>query len=183
MLSIPIVYGVTVPPDWHRWLSIFSWVNLDVLDIYHAQCMGDVSSELNMTALGSLVVVVGILMMGAVSVATMRLLGSPLPSNQGTPLREQMLLVGMPWALFAVFTLVPGVSRTIFRVWSCTKFLEDDSDDSAVEFLVMRTSVICWTDEHEPIIQLALVYMVVWCVPSHSRTPANRTNEDSCAMR
>jgi len=149
MLSIPVVYGLTVPPDWYRWLYVFSWVNLDVLDIYEAECMGDVESQLNMTALGSLVVVVGILVLGALFVVGMRLLGAPSTSKAGTSLREQMILLGLPWALFAVFALVPGVSRTIFRVWSCKKFIADDGDGSAIEFLVMRMSVVCGSEEHE----------------------------------
>jgi len=162
MLSIPVVYGLTVPPDWYRWLYVFSWVNLDVLDIYEAECMGDVESQLNMTALGSLIVVVGILMLGALFVLGMRLLGAPSTSKAGTSLREQMILLGLPWALFAVFALVPGVSRTIFRVWSCKKFIADDGDGSAIEFLVMRMSVVCGSEEHESIARLALVYLCVW---------------------
>eukprot|EP00966_Prymnesium_polylepis_P011891 272834-Prymnesium_polylepis.1 len=163
MLSIPVVYGLTVPPDWYRWLYVFSWVNLDVLDIYEAECMGDVESQLNMTALGSLIVVVGILMLGALFVLGMRLLGAPSTSKAGTSLREQMILLGLPWALFAVFALVPGVSRTIFRVWSCKKFIADDGDGSAIEFLAMRMSVVCGSEEHESIARLALVYLCVWC--------------------
>ena len=162
MLSIPVVYGLTVPPDWYRWLSVFSWVNLDVLDVYEAECMGDVKSQLNMTALGSLIVIVGILMLGALFVLGMRLLGAPSTSKAGTSLRDQMILLGLPWALFAVFTLVPGVSRTIFRVWSCKKFSADD-EGGAVEFLVMRMSVECGSDEHEAIARLAVAYLCVWC--------------------
>jgi len=182
MLSIPVVYGLTVPPDWYRWLYVFSWVNLDVLDIYEAECMGDVESQLNMTALGSLVVVVGILVLGALFVVGMRLLGAPSTSKAGTSLREQMILLGLPWALFAVFALVPGVSRTIFRVWSCKKFIADDGDGSAIEFLVMRMSVVCGSEKHESIVRLALIYLCVWprspslCSASLLWCPAGKTS-------
>jgi hypothetical protein len=74
--------------------------------------------------------------------------------------REQMLLAGMPAALFAVFALVPGVSRNIFRTWSCKTFLANDDDGSSVELLVMQMSVECDTEEHGSITSLAAVYLI-----------------------
>eukprot|EP00966_Prymnesium_polylepis_P334387 7389761-Prymnesium_polylepis.1 len=57
--------------------------------------------------------------------------------------------MGVPCALFAVFTLVPGVSRTVFRMWSCKKYLADDSTGASIEFLMTEMSVQCSSDEHD----------------------------------
>ena len=162
MLAIPVVYGVQVPDEWFSWLSIFRWVNLDFLDVYKAQCLDGVASRLNATALGSLGVVVGMLAVGALHVFTKHVLGADRAAASNAPLGRRALISGMPSALFAVFALVPGVSRSVFRTWSCKKFLANDADGSSIEFLVMQMSVQCYTDEHNTITSLAVVYLIVW---------------------
>ena len=167
MLAIPRVYGVSVPAEWYNWLTLFDWANLDLFNIYDIKCMGGASSQLNAKALGSLAVVFIMLLLGPLCMATMHLTIAAKLNSKRT---RNLLFVGVPWALFAVFALVPGVSRTIFRAWSCKKFLAHDVDGTSVEFLAAQTSVRCHADEHNSIIEQAIVYLILWC----ARLPFDR---------
>ena len=160
MLALPIVYGFSVPREWYDWLGLFTFVNLDFLDVYHAHCLGSVSSRLHVIALGSLGAVVCILALGALLEVVKHAIGT---AKHGGSIRAmQSLRMGMPYALFAVFTLVPGVSRNLFRMWSCKKYLDDVETGASIEFLTMETSVMCGSDEHASILRVALVYLVLW---------------------
>jgi len=158
VLTIPVVYGVTVPEGWHSWLSVFSWINLDFVDICEPACMGGVESQLHLAGLGSLGIVVAMEVLGALFTV-------------GTQLRSlsvnfcyRVLMGGLPWALFAIFALTPNVSRTLFRVWSCRSYVSDSEERSVVEFLVMSTSTVCGSDEHASIQRVAIAYMIIWPV-------------------
>ena len=172
ILCIPTVYGVTVPEEWYRWLSVFNWANLDIVDIYDSQCFRSVKSRLNVTALGGLIVVLCLLALGPLCAALARMVGTANANGAYAASSRQLVMVGIPWALFTVFAFVPGVSRSIFRTWSCKKFLADYRDGSSIEFLVMHMSVQCGSDEHRSITLLSTVYLFVWygqAAPSPNR--------------
>eukprot|EP00966_Prymnesium_polylepis_P274861 6350756-Prymnesium_polylepis.2 len=94
MLSIPIVYGIKVPNEW-TWVNIFSWVHLDVFyDLYHSQCIGGVKIQLNVTALGPLAVVVGMLVFGALYTAAVNALGVARATRGEILSGEKLLTAG-----------------------------------------------------------------------------------------
>jgi hypothetical protein len=135
--------------------------------MYPSECLESVSSQLNMTALGSLGLIVAVILLSALFTLAKRAVthirGLELESSGDW---REPLLAGIPAALFCVFVFVPSVSRTILGVWSCKQYLYSD-DGTSIEFLQMRMTMRCDTEEHDEVVSLAIGYLVVWpiCIP------------------
>eukprot|EP00966_Prymnesium_polylepis_P085081 1969937-Prymnesium_polylepis.1 len=79
MLSVPIVYDIDVPDEWYEWLAVFNWVNLDIFDFFHSECLASVSDQLHLTGLASIAIVFAMLALGAVyALATQQANARPL---------------------------------------------------------------------------------------------------------
>eukprot|EP00966_Prymnesium_polylepis_P094574 2189241-Prymnesium_polylepis.3 len=152
VLSIPVVYGVAMPRDWTHWISPpFSWLELNMFDIFHADCVDSVSTQLNLA----------LMVLGALHAAFLNVTGV---NAWGSDFKRQMLMTGTPWALFVIFALAPAVSRTPFAAGRARSTTFQTKSDESVEFLAMRTTVVCGSDEHQSITDLASAYVALWPV-------------------
>lgn len=134
--------------------------------------MGGFARRTILRGAAPLVVVVLLLAGGGLGALAKRLLNRSGSSVGSTLARG--VLGAVPVTLFWTFCLCPGVSAGIFRAWTCTPFVVDDTFTDARQatsttYLLADLRVVCSQEgsmqpEHERIKRIALGFVVVWPV-------------------
>lgn len=146
ILQMPEVYGVPMPPEYHKAMKVVSWMQFNWFSIsVDASCLGDFGERIRIKALTPLLALLLLMLSGALisvgrAMLTRRqrlshstLSSSATPPNEPTA-KETALeaarhgaLLTLPLTLFALFALVPSIGSRIFSTFSCARFGYDDS--------------------------------------------------------
>jgi hypothetical protein len=69
----------------------------------------------------------------------------------------------MPLVLLVVFVFLPQVSRTLFSAWDCKQYTSS-YDGSTKGYLRDDERIECGSDDHNRIITLSIIFIIVWPV-------------------
>ncbi|EOD14550.1 hypothetical protein EMIHUDRAFT_196951 [Emiliania huxleyi CCMP1516] len=190
-IVLPTTYSARLPEKYTDWTNALSDViSVDWSDlILPAQCM-PYASRLVVFATSPIGLIVLLLLAGVglrlwrrraarggadigegeASASAMRIDESRVSASARSWLAEAVLglLDLTPACLVLIFFFVPSVSVSIFRSWSCHAYTISPPNERLEQVSYMRqdASVECGTDDHGPIKNLAIGFVVVWPVGS-----------------
>jgi len=147
------VYLIDFDPPYADFLHAFDWVRVDWLSILMpTPCFGSLEQRTLLVALAPIA--------GIASCALFQLF---LSKASGLPLLRGVL-ASTSLCLFVVFLLSPQISQAIFEAFQCVPF--EWSPTVTHYFLRSSLSVQCYTTDHDRILLVSYVLMVLWPIGS-----------------
>lgn len=161
-LVMPELFSLSLPPEYHRFVRVFAWVNLDWFSIAVPEaCVGSFGVRLLFMALGPPVLLALLASFGA--------LARVVASHHAGGLKKcaiedawRGILDTLPIILAALFAFVPPVSSRIFSTWSCEQF--GYSASKTISYLYADYAVQCLTSKHAALIATAIPLILLWPV-------------------
>ena len=75
---------------------------------------------------------------------------------------KNVALRSLKFAVFISFCVLPSVTRSLFLAFQCQSFGFDDLTGETKPYLTASLDIECLTGEHQPIIALAVGFIVLW---------------------
>ena len=165
---MPALYGVWVPPEYYKWMRVFSWLQFNIFTLAPAACIGDYTMQLVFLAIVPLLVMAGIVLL-AIAWAVVRdqaMRKERLP-NTFTASLKSGLAAGTPPAIIIAFCVLPSVSSGLFETFDCEKFVADDFTEEAHYYLSSALSIRCSAGDfvnplYDTARSTALALIVIW---------------------
>ena len=170
-MAVPFVYDVRLPDVYFRALRPFSWLSLQIFDVFPSSCVGSLSAQLQLA---------GGLPLGLIALALLTGVSWAWTSDclrarhvVKPPLRRGLLL-GVPASLVIGWLLVPGVSIAMLSIFDCQKFGVDDATGATRSYVTNHLKGLsCNSAEYDTARAWAWFFIVVW--PVGLATNADRT--------
>ena len=156
-----------VPPEWYTWTKTFSWIQLDLLDIIPAACIGDYEYRLKVQALLPVGAAGAVWCISLIQIVRGRLLGRSFHVSLLQVLRKATFLA-LPWVSLIIFIALPHISTIIFHSFDC-KDWGTDLLDRNWHYLSADRSMLCSigdekVSEYESLQAVAIGFIFTWPV-------------------
>lgn len=170
VLVMPEAFNLQLPPRYFEWMRAFEWVSLDTSLVVPGACLGDFGTRLQLKALGPIVLLAVLILVGAASGLVARR-SAPMSAEKETykgilDAAVEGVLRTLPFNLAMIFAFVPTVAARIFSTFSCEQFGIEDNEDGTPRatrgFLHADAGVVCGSEEHGAFVSLAAMQIVVW---------------------
>ena len=134
--AIPLVYEVTLPPEYYQWMRVINWIDFDWDNFFvPGSCLpGGYLSRLLLRGLVPLGIMLAVLPL-RIGYEVVKRLYRP----GSTCTLQSLLYDAIPIMLFIALCFCASVSASIFQAWSCASFEVRSTYDSTAKLVTSET--------------------------------------------
>jgi hypothetical protein len=148
LLALPFVLDITFPKSYNSSTSVFSIVNFNIFEDLGISCLHSSYDYITSLLYITIFPVIILLLIGACYITHTVIITGHIIQNQSTSTHQYALndIKSKYFSFFLYFTyfVLPSISTTIFRTFSCQN-IDPDNNDSNHDNLYMRAdySISC----------------------------------------
>ena len=148
----PLALDSTLPSGLSDWLSVLEALDFDLGSFIFPdwKCVGGLATRLAFNGLWPLILILVVALALAAREA----------ARKGSI--KSVALRSLEFAVFISFCVLPSVTRSLFLAFQCQSFGFDDLTSETKSYLTASLDIECSSGAHQPIIALAVGFIVVW---------------------